>query len=92
MLLRRKTATRKKTLAEVLDNAETSPSRVRCKEATEVKTRGVYRRYTSQEIEELFGLVIEEGRTAKEAALITGMNVRTAQHYAKTWNNMKKDV
>jgi hypothetical protein len=30
--------------------------------------------------------VIEEGKTAKEATLITGINVRTAQHYVKKYN------
>jgi hypothetical protein len=33
-----------------------------------------------------FGLEIEEGKTSKEAALITGINVRTAQHYVKKYN------
>jgi transposase len=31
--------------------------------------------------------VIEEGRSAKEAALITGIDSRTAQHYIKKYND-----
>lgn len=51
------------------------------------KARGSYRRYTTGQIEKLFDLVIEEGNTAKEAALITGVNIRTAQHYVKRNND-----
>jgi hypothetical protein len=51
------------------------------------KPRGLYRRYTSKKIEKLIDLVIEEGKTAKKAALITGNNVRTAQHYIKKYND-----
>ena len=47
------------------------------------KVRGCYRRYTPDQIEKLFDLVIEEGKTAKEAALITGINIRTGQHYIR---------
>src|SRR3984893_15284100 len=49
--------------------------------------RGSYRRYNLDQIEKLFDLVIEEGKTAKDAALITGINVRTAQHYLKRYND-----
>ena len=31
--------------------------------------------------------MIEEGKTAKEATLITGINIRTAQHYIKKYND-----
>ena len=31
--------------------------------------------------------MIEKGKTAKEAALLTGINIRTAQHYIKRYNN-----
>ena len=51
------------------------------------KARGSYRRYTTDQIEKLFDLVIEEGKTAKDAALITGINIRTAQHYIKRYND-----
>jgi transposase len=51
------------------------------------KVRGPYRRYTEHQIEQLFDYVIEQGKTAKEAALLTGINVRTAQHYIKTYND-----
>ena len=66
-------------------NLESNP-----KVVTKSKPRGPYRRYTSNQIERLFDLVIEEAKTAKEAALITGINIRTAQHYiifriTKTW-------
>jgi hypothetical protein len=30
-----------------------------------------------------FDLVIEEGKAAKEAALMTGINIKTTQHYMK---------
>ena len=51
-----------------------------------LKPRGSYRRYNDDQIEKLIDLVIEEGKTAKEAALITGINIRTAQHYVKRNN------
>jgi transposase len=51
------------------------------------KTRGPYRRYTAYQIEQLFDYVIEQGKTAKEAALLTGINIRTAQHYIKKYND-----
>jgi len=38
-------------------------------------------------LEKLFDLVIEEGKTAKEAALITGINIRTGQHYIRKYND-----
>ena len=42
---------------------------------------------TFDQIEKLFDLVIEEGKTAKDAALITDINVGTAQHYLKRYND-----
>ncbi|OZJ01798.1 hypothetical protein BZG36_05533, partial [Bifiguratus adelaidae] len=51
------------------------------------KKRGPYRRYTAHQIEQLFDFVIEQGKTAKEAALLTGINIRTAQHYIKKYND-----
>ena len=51
------------------------------------KPRGSYRRYNLDQIEKLFDLVIEEGKTAKDAALVTGINIRTAQHYVKMYND-----
>jgi transposase len=30
---------------------------------------------------------MEEGKTAKDAALISGINIRTAQHYIKKYND-----
>jgi hypothetical protein len=38
-------------------------------------------------LKKLFDLVIEEGNTGKEATLITGINIRTAQHYIKKYND-----
>ncbi|KAG1452568.1 hypothetical protein G6F46_012474 [Rhizopus delemar] len=35
----------------------------------------------------LFDLIIAEGFTTKDAALVTGINIRTAQSYVKTYNN-----
>jgi transposase len=51
------------------------------------KPRGPYRRYTAHQIEQLFDYVIEQGKTAKDAALLTGINIRTAQHYIKKYND-----
>ena len=51
------------------------------------KPRGSYKRYNLDQIEKLFDLVIEAGKTSKEAALNTGLNVRTAQHYVKKCND-----
>ena len=52
-----------------------------------VKVRGSYRRYTAFQTEKLFELVIEEGKTAKDAALMIGINIRTAQHYIKKYHD-----
>ena len=52
-----------------------------------VKPRGSCRRCNFDQIEKLVDLVIEEGKTSKVAALITGINVGTAQHYVKKYND-----
>jgi hypothetical protein len=51
------------------------------------KPRGSYRRYTAHQIEQLFECVIEQVKTAKDAAILTGINIRTAQHYIKKYND-----
>jgi hypothetical protein len=57
------------------------------------KPREPYRRYTAHQIEQLFKYVIEQGKTAKDAAFLTGINIRTVQHYAKkNTATMRKDV
>jgi hypothetical protein len=50
------------------------------------KPREPYRRYTAHQMEQLFNYVIEQGKTAKDARLLTGINIRTAQHYVKKYN------
>ncbi|KAI8329617.1 hypothetical protein BC941DRAFT_193741 [Chlamydoabsidia padenii] len=50
-------------------------------------TRGCYRKYTTEQIEKLFDLIIDEGYNAKDAALLTGIKVQTAQYYLKMYNN-----
>ncbi|OBZ80933.1 hypothetical protein A0J61_11018, partial [Choanephora cucurbitarum] len=57
-------------------NAEKAPT------AAQV-TKRQYRKYTEQQIEELFCLVFEEGKTAAEAARATGIVVRTGQDYVQ---------
>lgn len=52
-----------------------------------MKAKCSYRRYTAYQTEKLFELVIEEGKTAKEAALMIGINIRTAQHYIKKYHD-----
>jgi transposase len=61
---------------------ETSAERVRAR-----KPRWPYRRYTAHQIEQLFDYVIEQGKTAKDAALLTGINIRTAQRYIRKYND-----
>ena len=51
------------------------------------KPRGPYRRYTAHQIEQLFDYVIEQGKTAKDAAILTGINIRTAKHYIRKYND-----
>src|SRR3984893_4308581 len=51
------------------------------------KPRGPYRRCTAHQIEQLFDYVIEQGKTAKDAALLTGINIRTAQRYIRKYND-----
>jgi hypothetical protein len=60
--------------------------------ASKPNFRGPYRRYTAHQVERLFYLVIEEGMTAKAAALMTGINIRTAQPYIKNITTMWKDA
>src|SRR5246127_1651805 len=67
--------------------SEQQPTGKRTRQTRPSKTRGPYRRYTAYQIEKLFDLVIEEGKSAKDAALITGINIRTAQHYIKKYND-----
>jgi transposase len=61
---------------------ESSVERVRMR-----KLRWPYRRYAAHQIERLFYYVIEQGKTAKDAALLTGINIRTAQHYSRKYND-----
>ena len=51
------------------------------------KPRGCYRLYNFDRVEKLVDLVIEQATTAKEAALMTGINIKTAQHYVKKYND-----
>ncbi|PHZ13569.1 uncharacterized protein RHIMIDRAFT_291260 [Rhizopus microsporus ATCC 52813] len=51
------------------------------------KTRGSYRKCTVEQIEKLFDFIIEEGFIIKDAALVSGINLYTAQNYVKTYNN-----
>jgi transposase len=51
------------------------------------KLRGPYRRYTAHQIEQLFDCVIKQGKAAKEAALLTGISIRTVQHYINKYND-----
>lgn len=48
--------------------AEAMPLKIKHKTA-KIKMRGFYRKYTSEQIEKLFDLIIEEDFTAKDAAL-----------------------
>ncbi|KAI9505174.1 hypothetical protein BX070DRAFT_233326 [Coemansia spiralis] len=67
----------------LLMEAPSKPGNEAKKKQTEAKARGHYRQYTPQQIERLFDLAIEEGRSVKEVVLITGINGRTAQNYVK---------
>ncbi|KAG1417628.1 hypothetical protein G6F58_005424 [Rhizopus delemar] len=49
------------------------------------KTRGVYRTYSPEQVQELLDLVIEEGLSARKAGAIVGIVERTAQNYVKTY-------
>ena len=51
-----------------------------------------YTWFTAQQIEKLFDIVIAEGKTAKEAEVMTGINIRTAQHYIKNILMMRNDA
>lgn len=57
-----------------------------CKQVAKVRMGGSYRRYTLQQTEKLFDLMIKEGSVAKEAALIADITIQIAQHYIKTYN------
>jgi hypothetical protein len=71
--------------------ADTASIKIKVQSYTEKvrarKARGPYRRYTAHQLEQLFDYVIEQDKTAKEAALLTGINVRTAQQYIKKYND-----
>lgn len=47
--------------------------------------RGTYRTYTRFQVQELLDLVLWQGMTASKAGILTGIVVRTAQHYVKTY-------
>jgi hypothetical protein len=66
--------------------AESIPLKKKYKTSV-AKIRGSYRKYTIEQIEKLFDLIIKEGFTTKDAALVIGINIRTAQNYVKTYNN-----
>jgi hypothetical protein len=51
------------------------------------KMKGSYRRYTAHQIEQLFDYVFEQGKTTKEVAFLTGINIRTAQDHHKPYND-----
>ena len=70
-----------------LSLSEQQPTGKRTQQTRPSKARGPYRRYTAYQIEKLFDLVIEEGKSAKDAALITGVKIRTTQHYIKKYND-----
>ena len=70
-----------------LSLSEQQPTGKRTRQTRPSKARGPYRRYTAYQIEKLFDLVIEEGKSAKDAALITGVKIRTTQHYIKKYND-----
>ncbi|KAI9503137.1 hypothetical protein BX070DRAFT_224801, partial [Coemansia spiralis] len=75
------------THGEKLLEAPSKPGNEPKKKQTEAEARGYYRRYMPQQVEKLFDLVIEGGRSAKEAASMTGINIRTAQNYVKTYRD-----
>ena len=58
----------------------------------DTKPRGCYRRYNFDRVEKLFDLMIEQATTAKEAALMTGINIRTAQHYVKKYKDVERNA
>ncbi|KAI9505861.1 hypothetical protein BX070DRAFT_220922, partial [Coemansia spiralis] len=75
------------THEEKLLKAPSKPGNEPRKKQTKAKAIGSYRRYTQQQIERLFDLVIEEGRSANEAVFMTGINIRTAQNYVKAYRD-----
>jgi hypothetical protein len=66
-----------------LSLSEHQPTGKKTRQTRSSKARVPNRRYTAYQIEKLFDLMIEEGKSAKDVALITGINIRTAQHYIK---------
>ncbi|KAM3578741.1 hypothetical protein VKS41_008760 [Umbelopsis sp. WA50703] len=67
--------------------APTEPYESSTKKERARKPREPYRQYTAHQIEQVFNSVIEQGKTAKDAAFLAGINIRTAQHYVKKCNN-----
>jgi hypothetical protein len=51
--------------------------------------RGSYRRYTEDQVEKLYDLVIKK-ESRKTASLTTGINIRTTQHYIKSYNDYEE--
>ena len=58
---------------------DSSQRKVATKKKREV--HGPYRKYNSQQIQQLFDYVIETGMTAKRASLLVGIKVRSGQYY-----------
>jgi predicted hydrolase (HD superfamily) len=51
------------------------------------KSGGSYKRYTAYQTEKLLDQVIEERKTTKDAAFMTGIKIRTARHYIKYYHD-----
>ena len=63
-----------------LSLSEQQPTGKRTRQTRPSKARGPYRRYTAYQIEKLFDLVIEEGKSAKDAALISRNTTMTKRN------------
>ncbi|GAA5815200.1 hypothetical protein MFLAVUS_008706 [Mucor flavus] len=66
---------------------EDTKSKVSSVKVSATKTRGFYRSYTSEQIQELLDLVIETGISARKAGMMVSIVERTAQHYVKLYRD-----
>lgn len=66
--------------------AESMPLKKRL-QTIKINPKSSYRKYITEQIEKLFDLIIEEGFSAKYAALAIRINVCTTRSFVKTYNN-----
>lgn len=80
----------RKAEAKKLEEEKKAQDRKKSKAPAARKARGSYRTYSTQQIQELIDLTIFCGMSARKAVILTGIVIRTAQHYVRQYK-LKED-